>query len=167
MKDNEQDYRWILDQTIEATRNMDNKNGIITAILAVITAVLFSNETFIDCIYSAFTCNKPASTFAVIIAAIAASVVAFSLFASIFPRTKCKDGSLIYAGGIAECKSASDYKARLADSCYDPKSDLISQIYTNAKIYKAKARWNRVATGSLCILIVSIVIFSALTMVGV
>lgn len=41
MNKDEQDYKWILERTTEAVRNIDSKNGIVTAILAVIAAILF------------------------------------------------------------------------------------------------------------------------------
>ena len=167
MNKDEQDYKWILERTTEAVRNIDSKNGIVTAILAVIAAILFSNEAFIDCAYSAFVDKKTVSIVAIGIAATSTVVVVFSLFASIFPRTKCEDESLIYAGGMAACKNIDKFKERLSDNHYSLEDDLVSQIYVNAKIYKTKAKWNRIATGALYVLITSIVVFSILATMGV
>ena len=167
MNKDEQDYKWILERTTEAVRNIDSKNGIVTAILAVIAAILFSNEAFIDCACSAFVDRKTVCIVSVVLAVASTMIVVFSLFASIFPRTKCEDESLIYAGGIASYKNIDNFKERLSDNHYSLEDDLVSQIYVNAKIYKTKAKWNGIATGALYVLIASIVFFSILATMGV
>lgn len=164
---NSSDLMWLLDRTTEAVRNIDTKNSIVTAILAGLAAVLFSNESFTGAVHTAFSEDYCLSLFFIILASLAAMTVLASLFASIIPRAKCKDNSKIYAGNISEFDSLELYKKEILSSSYVFESDLASQIFANSRIYKTKATWNRVATIALLFVIIFIILFTILFEIGV
>lgn len=164
---NSSDLMWLLDRTTEAIRSIDTKNSIITAILAGLAAVLFSNESFAKAVYSAISENRCLSLLFIALALIAAMAVLVSLFAAIIPRAKCKDNSKIYAGNISEFDCLDLYRKEILSSSYEFESDLTSQIFINSQIYKTKTKWNQIATISLYFVILFIVLFVILFAIGV
>ena len=164
---NSSDLMWLLDRTTEAVRNIDAKNGIITAIIAGLAAVLFSNESFTDAVSIAFSQNYLFSSLLIVCASLATMVVLISLFASIIPRVKCKDDSLIYSGKISKYNSLDAYRKEISNSSYEFDKDLTSQIFINSQICKTKTKWNQIATIALYLVIVLIIMFSVLFAIGV
>ncbi|WP_302962685.1 Pycsar system effector family protein [uncultured Adlercreutzia sp.] len=161
------DLKWVLDRTTEAVRCIDSKNGIITAVLAGIAAILFSNESFSQAVYDSFASMRALAMLAMVIASIATVLVVGSLLASIVPRSKCPSSSSIYAGKIAELGSADKYFDSLARNDYSLDDDIASQIYENSRIFERKTTWNRRATIALLFLIGALIIFSIFYAIGV
>lgn len=164
---NSSELMWLLERTTEAVRNIDTKNGIITAIIAGFAAVLFSNDSFIHAVYYAFTQNYFFSSLLIILASLATITVIVSLFASIIPRAKCKDKSLIYAGSISKFDRLELYSKEINSNSYKFEEDLVSQIFTNSQICKTKTKWNQVATIALYLVILLIIIFTIVFSIGV
>lgn len=164
---NSSDLMWLLDRTTEAVRNIDTKNGIITAIIAGLAAVLFSNESFTNAVSIAFSQNYFFSSLLIVFASLATMTVLVSLFASIIPRTKCKDDSLIYAGNISRFDSLDIYQKEISNSSYEFDKDLTSQIFINSQICRTKTKWNQVATIALYLVVILIIMFSILFAIGV
>lgn len=164
---NHSDLMWLLDRTTEAIRSIDTKNSIITAILAGLAAVLFSNDSFAGAVYTAFSENCFISLFFIVLALLAAMTVLMSLFASIIPRAKCKDNSKIYAGNISEFNCLDLYRKEILSNSYEFENDLTSQIFVNSQIFKTKTKWNQVATIALYFVIIFIILFTILFMIGV
>ena len=161
------DLKWILDRTTEAIRCIDSKNGIITAVLAGIAAILFSNESFSQAVYNSFASMRMPAMLSMAIASIATFAVVVSLFASIAPRSKCSSSSSIYAGKIAELGSAAKYFDELARNDYSLDADIVSQIYENSRIFVQKTTWNQRATIALLFLIGALIVFSIFYAIGV
>lgn len=163
---NSSNLTWLLDRTTEAIRSIDTKNSIITAVLAGLAAVLFSNESFTCAAYRAFSEHYCFSSILIILAVLATMTVLVSLFASIIPRAKCENDSLIYAGTISEFDHVSLYQKEILSSTYEFEKDLVFQIFANSQIYRAKTKWNQVATIALYLVVVFIILFSVLFAIG-
>ncbi|HIW77086.1 MULTISPECIES: Pycsar system effector family protein [Gordonibacter] len=161
-------YRWILDRTVESVKSVDGKNGVTTAILAGLAAILFSNDNFSSSVFAALS-GKSNTMCLVMLAGILIStaLVIFSLFASLIPRTKCEGDSSLYFGTIAKHKDFLSYKRELVSQDYSIEDDLVNQIYINSKICRTKMRWHSVASFSTYLLILFIAGFSICYVIGV
>lgn len=159
--------KYTLDHSIELVRNTDNKNGIMVAVAAGLVALLFSSGEFLTAVSLSIEQKIVLYCFLLGLALIALVVFLVALFASILPVDKCSERSLIYAGSISKYKTASEYKNALVDCTYDLTDDLVQQIFINSKIFKKKSTCNKIASWSLYILILLIVLFVLCFMIGI
>lgn len=163
-----ENLKWVLDRTTDAVKTADNKNSIVTAVLAGLAAVLFSNDNFSSAVSVIGADPMRHWACCALLSLMAASFTAaiLSLVASLFPRVSCENDSLIYYGLIAEHKDWHSLKREMDDKGFATEEDLISQIHINSSICKKKMFWHSVALVFTYALILLTCGFAACFMIG-
>ena len=159
-----EEQKWILDRISTYIRDIDSKNGIVLAALAIVAAVLFSNEWFCG-----FLAKAAYSGSVIQIVLLATTVVSFvcclvSLFVSLMPRVHSpeSDQSLIYSAGIAKFEDSEGYSAALGGENNDLRKDIVGQIHANAVIAEKKILWHARSLKALVVFLFLLFVFCLL-----
>lgn len=163
-----ENLKWTLDRICQSSRDADAKCGVVTAVVAALGAILFSNQTFPVLLFRV-ACGEVGglstkALFGVMTSALI--VLVFALVATLFPRTKCSFNSKIYFDKIGRFIDWQAYKIDAKSYIYSFEDDLLSQIYVNSGICRQKHRWSKVALFATYVLVLSIIAFAVCQVMG-
>lgn len=164
---NTEDLKYVLDRTTELVRNADSKNNVMVAIIAGLAVVLFSNGEFVSSVSLAIASGDVFCMAVLSVIIVTLLVFLAALFSALRPVDSCISNSLVYAGKISEHENCGDYRGAIFSPEYSLEDDLVEQIYINAKIFKRKTRCNKIASYSLYIMILAIIVFASCSIRGV
>lgn len=158
------DARWILQRTDDWIRSADAKTGTVAAIIAGVTAITLTNDKLLEATILIF--KDPAihiAEFILILIAIATLLgSSISLLASLNPRTKNPNPSLLFFGDIAKEKDGESFAEKTSNEDYRFNVDIANQVVINSKICSKKMIWNKRAGILTAAFIFSLSAFSVL-----
>ena len=162
---NTNDAKWILQRTDDWIRSADAKTGAIAAIVSGVTAITLTNDKLLEA--AAFAFKDPTSyieeSVLMLIAIVSLLGSFMSLLASLSPRMKNPNPSLLFFGDVAKEKDGESFAEKTSDEEYRFDIDIANQVVINSKICSKKMIWNKRAGILTTVFILSLSAFSVLT----
>lgn len=135
--------KWILDRTIEFTRNVEQKASILFAVAGLFLSILLSSDIFWSYVKAAKAApnSKIISIILLFLFGLMLCVALGFFVAVMIARLKCQEQSIIYFGGIVS-KTSKQLIKDLNDGI--PDNDLSYQIIRSSQICQMKFKnYNR------------------------